>query len=285
MDYPATGPAISLVAKSVWPRHQRAAAMVARAAGLDGIELDGSGWLSDVFGSHSNAAPGAPDIDVTALWLPRTPDGPFHGWRQDRLVAAVHLLTEAAAPPRVVADRPLPNRGPLGNARQAAASPAFFTRLWSALPDNVRMTIALRPRQLAGGRDHLTEIAALRRFAEEWDLDVALDLSGPVDPRWEAEAAILRLMPRLQVIRFGPLTRGQWHGTEPRLATRVLSCAADLGYTGRISISAGVSGLSRWRMDKMVDATTLMVEIVRSRFDLGSQYDRDAADRQRFFSH
>ena len=45
------------------------------------------------------------------------------------------------------------------------------------------------------------QLGALRHFAEEWDLGVALDLTGRLDPTWEAEAAVTRLGQRLQLLR------------------------------------------------------------------------------------
>src|SRR3712207_9486683 len=45
-------------------------------------------------------------------------------------------------------------------------------------------------------------MTALRRLAEEWDFAIALDLIGPVDPRWEAEAPVSRLGSRLTLIRL-----------------------------------------------------------------------------------
>ena len=51
---------------------------------------------------------------------------------------------------------------------------------------------------------HPDRLVVLRRLAEEWDFDLALDLCGPIDPTWESEAAISKLMPRLTLVRIGP---------------------------------------------------------------------------------
>jgi hypothetical protein len=115
------------------------------------------------------------------------------------------------------------------------------------VPPTARLTLALRPESLLGTREHLDELVALRRLAEEWDFDLALDLNGPIDPAWESEAAVSKILPRLTVVRLGPLaSRPPGRGRE-RQTARVIAYLADLAYDETIAISAGVSF---WRPDR-----------------------------------
>ena len=281
MDSPAPPPAINLIARGVRPRGLGVAANVARRAGTDGIELDVGRWISllthrphDPFDDH-------PLVHIAAVWLPRPATGPVRAWQQERLIGEALSWARDRRPRRLVVDSPvLMGRSRLDG--QTTAASRSFACVWQRLSSHTRLTITLRPHQLQGGRDHLDEVLVLRRFAEEWDFDIALDLSGPCDARWEAEAAIWRLMPRLQLIRLGRLDGVSRQGTEPRLASRVLACAADLDYRGSVSITPAIAGPLGWREDRLVEATALVADLIRSRFDVRGPLGADARDPQRF---
>ena len=51
------------------------------------------------------------------------------------------------------------------------------------LSQSFQIVLGLPSNALKGGRPHLVQLGGIRRFAEEWDLSVALDLSGQFDPR------------------------------------------------------------------------------------------------------
>lgn len=104
---------------------------------------------------------------------------------------------------------------------------------------SARIAIGIRAVDFADDRRHLDQLAATRRLAEEWDLDVALDLTGSVSPYWEAEAAIVRLMPRLTVVRVHPWLSPGATGSSlgpPVVAQRTIAMLADQGYAGSISL-------------------------------------------------
>ena len=50
------------------------------------------------------------------------------------------------------------------------------------LSQSFQIVLGLPSNALKGGRPHLVQLGGIRRFAEEWDLSVALDLSGQFDP-------------------------------------------------------------------------------------------------------
>ena len=69
----------------------------------------------------------------------------------------------------------------------------------------IRLRLWLRSRLSITKAPEYTWIESpLRYVAEEWEVHIALDLTGAIDPRWEAEAAILRLGERLRLVRFAP---------------------------------------------------------------------------------
>jgi hypothetical protein len=117
--------------------------------------------------------------------------------------------------------------------------------LWSALRKRmrvaskgaVRLAIGVRGATMERGHDQLGELLALRHAAEEWDLDLALDLSGDVPHYLEAEAAILRLLPRLTLVRIPSWVSvtGELNTNDP-ISRRVVAILADQGYAGTISI-------------------------------------------------
>jgi hypothetical protein len=90
-----------------------------------------------------------------------------------------------------------------------------------------KLLIGLSSSQLRGGRPHLVQLGALRHFAEEWDLGVALDLTGRLDPTWEAEAAVTRLGQRLHLLRVRDTTPSRNAVGLDRVACRALHAAVD----------------------------------------------------------
>jgi hypothetical protein len=108
--------------------------------------------------------------------------------------------------------------------------------------NGVRIAISLMAENNEGTRAHLDRISNIRHFAEEWDLDLALDLTGAIDPRWEAEAAVLRMGERLQVVRLTPPTDDPRKPTYARpkdqMAHRVISTLIDTNFSGLLSLKA-----------------------------------------------
>ena len=215
----------------------------AQLAGLRQLDVELAGRMRGFQASTLVRAAADRGIAVRAIWLPQVSAG--RTWI-DRSASLAELAGELAAGSgarSLVLDRP---HGP-------PPSRAHQARLLRAVRDKVqrgaRLTFAIRPGELEGTREHLRALAALRRAAEEWDIDLALDLHGPIDPTWESEAAVSKVLPRLTVVRIGPIQsrppgRGRAHQT-----TRVLAFLADLGYRGTIAI---VSEAPFWRPDRAV---------------------------------
>jgi hypothetical protein len=110
-------------------------------------------------------------------------------------------------------------------------------RLRAKAAAGVRVAVGIRGSAIVQGHDQLGQLLNLRHSAEEWDLDLALDLAGDVPHYLEAEAAVLRLMPRLALVRIPSWVSatGELNTNDP-ISRRVVSILADQGYPGTISI-------------------------------------------------
>jgi hypothetical protein len=117
---------------------------------------------------------------------------------------------------------------------------AMAKTLRSELSERARIALAIRPRNAEGDRGHLTRLAMLRSVAEEWELELALDLTGDVDWLWEAEAAVAKTMPKLSFVRINyPPPLLDQH-VRNRLTQRTISACIDLQFDGVISLAPPV---------------------------------------------
>ncbi len=258
MIVPHTNPRISVALRS--PRLARVGDMISAAerAGILEVDLDVTGRrLSDPAG----IARGATNVGVAvrSIWLPDRSSTRM-GSRRRHLADDVARLAHELHPQSVIVDRPLN--------REDGQQTSLIRELKAALPAEIRLVYVLRPGSLAGTRDHLADLTAVRRNAEEWDLDLALDLHGPIDAKWEAEAAITKLRSRLTTVRFGPLTsRPPGRGRE-RATTRVLATLADSMFTGVISITPQVPLLRLPTTSVLATSCLDTVRFIRSRYEL-----------------
>ncbi|HET8523153.1 MAG TPA: hypothetical protein VFL82_07965 [Thermomicrobiales bacterium] len=151
----------------------------------------------------------------------------------------------------------------LGNGAPESVIKAV-ARWRNAYPESVapRVALALAPTDRSGGREHLQRLQLIRYLAAEWDLDLALDLLGRIDETWEAEAAVVKIAPRLRVLRIPYPIVSPVDTTRNRMAKRVLTAAIDSGYDGIISIAPP---LKPWNMSRHVvlDTSTEAVMALR----------------------
>jgi len=193
-----------------------AVAGVAAEAGFDSVDVDLTGrWGALRAGRVGEFGSGEP-LPIGAYWLPGD-----RRWAQivDRIGIAGGLQSWGS-PPRLIL--PLPA---MGGDRFRADVTGVARAVRQAAGDGVSITFAVRWEQLVGGRAHLAQLTLLRRLAAEWEFDLAFDLAGRVDPRWEAEAAVVRLGSRLRVVRIGgAVLKGSW-APPARLAARTMTAA------------------------------------------------------------
>ncbi|MFN8591320.1 MAG: hypothetical protein U0031_07630 [Thermomicrobiales bacterium] len=198
---------------------------VAAAAGADGIDVDATSAVGTWLAARYGADPGSEhQLPVRTIWV--LPDG-LRSSRVRRLVEAIDEH-QPDQPPRIVVMFPV-----IGSLRE-------LVRLFESVrtSSNGRATaIGLTSSLLKGGRPHLVQLGAIRRFAEEWDIEIALDLAGRFDPTWEAEAAVARLGHRLSVIRLLASAPSRGAIGRDRVACRALHAALDREDSLEISVA------------------------------------------------
>lgn len=195
---------------------------VAAISGITGIDVDATtslgAWLAARSGSLDQ-----PYVLVRSIWVP------LYGAESSRSRALIETLIERqpSQPPLVIAVTPC---------SLAIRDLARILQPISATSQPWRVGIGLPSSSLRGGRPHLVQLGALRRFAEEWDFALAVDLSGRFDPTWEAEAAIARLSDRLKVLRLRASAPARSAVGQDRVACRALHAAVDRGRSIDIAI-------------------------------------------------
>lgn len=138
---------------------------------------------------------------------------------------------------------------------------------------------------LAQPGSHLDHVANLRRMAEEWDLDLSLDLTGSNIEEWEAEATLMRLFPRLTMVRIRPLHASD--GTlspqsASRIAFRTIVMLADQAYSGLISIAPEVTELARFvpTSSPALEPSSLTRAEILAAYDRIDQHDITAQQKK-----
>ena len=188
--------------------HQAAAS-----AGVDGLDVDATTALGR-WQAARLAALDAANAPVRTLWVPA---GELQSPANRRLI-------ENIAGPRSGAGLSIVATLPTGAAlHELTTHLAFSVGAYESLP----VVLGLPSTALKGGRPHLVQLGGIRRFSEEWDLSVAIDLSGQFDPTWEAEAAISRLGERLTILRINASAPSRAAVGRDRVACRALHAAMD----------------------------------------------------------
>ncbi|MDQ3654238.1 MAG: hypothetical protein M3457_04065 [Chloroflexota bacterium] len=170
-------------------------------------------------------------VRVRSIWIPGSITGPFVEQRTSGLWHFLEYAAEQMGLRTVI----LPRSSEI--ARGTFLGGELRKRMQLAAHGSVRLAIGVRGSVVYRGHDQLAQLQTLRHSAEEWDLDIALDLAGNVPHYLEAEAAVLRLLPKLTLVRIPSWVSpsGELNTDDP-ISRRVVSILADQGYTGTISI-------------------------------------------------
>lgn len=206
----------------------RGLANLARLAGMYALDLDltGRGRLPDQHALSGIAT--EQTLRVKSVWLPAAlPSAPS----AERLIDLLRYARDELGLRSVIVPR-----------RESGKSPELRTRsvlrplLEEPESSCLRLVIAIDGSDIPSNRDQLSTLAAYKRFAEEWDVDLSLDMSHDADRAWEIEATIVRLMPRLHQVRL-PASLDD-HGVigSSRLVNRAITMLADQGFAGTISL-------------------------------------------------
>src|SRR5215213_10161356 len=196
-------------------------------AGIDGLDVDAASapgaWLA--------ARPRAVDdtyVPVKTIWLPASE---LRSLRSCRLIERIAEVQPDEIP-RVVAT--LPNGATIHDLMRHLEPGNWVNH-------SLRVVLGIPSATLKGGRPHLVQLGGIRRFAEEWDLSVAVDLSGPFDPTWEAEAAIARLGERLSLLRISASAPSRTAVGRDRVACRALHAAIDSDHVLEVAVASARS--------------------------------------------
>jgi hypothetical protein len=209
---------------------------LATTSGLIAIDLDvRSAWRMPSVDQLRIAHRSEP-VRIRSLWLPSTLTGMFARVRTDDLSELMRVARDDFGLQTLI----LP-RDRVGNSESALHLRTARDLAQRRTGRKVRLALGLQASDFRHDRWHLDQLLGLRRMAEEWDLDLALDLSGNVAPTWEAEAAVLRVLPALSVVRLGQWRRadgGMIASQEAQVAHRTIAILADQGFAGTIAIGA-----------------------------------------------
>jgi hypothetical protein len=196
----------------------------AAAAGVDGLDIDATStvgaWLATRLGESV-----ANNVPVRSVWLGAED---LHTARSRRVLDGI-TQRQPDARPLVVAV--LSSAYTLRDLTRTFEPERLISQPWP-------VALGLSSSALRGGRPHLVQLGGIRRFAEEWDISVAVDLSGQFDPTWEAEAAISRLGDRLSILRITAAAPSRTAVGRDRVACRALHAAIDRDQELDIAVTA-----------------------------------------------
>jgi len=196
----------------------------AAAAGVAGLDIDATSNVAAWLATRLRE-PVANGVPVRSVWLSSED---LHSPRSRRLLKVI-AQRQPDATPLVVA------------VLSGAYTLRDLTRTFEPGRLNAQpwpVALGLASSALRGGRPHLVQLGGIRRFAEEWDLSVAVDMSGQFDPTWEAEAAISRLGDRLSILRISAAAPSRAAVGRDRVACRALHAAIDRDQELDIAVTA-----------------------------------------------
>ena len=196
---------------------------LASLASADGLDVDATSALGAWLAARL-AASDAANVPVRSLWLPI---GELQSSPSRRLIESI-ADRQSNVGLCVVAALPVGT-----TLHDLTGHLALAAGTFQSLP----IVLGLPSAGLKGGRPHLVQLGGIRRFAEEWDLTVAIDLSGQFDPTWEAEAAVARLGERLGILRINASAASRVAVGRDRVACRALHAAMDRDHFLEVAVA------------------------------------------------
>ncbi|MCD6056707.1 MAG: hypothetical protein K0Q89_237 [Thermomicrobiales bacterium] len=219
---PSTSLAVTLSTKRV-VLPARMVHQVATLAGFEGLDVDVTTSLGRWLGARL-AASDLRNVPVRSLWVPA---GDIHSPASRRLIGDI-ANRQSDSCLSVVATLP---------AGATLNELATHFALQEGVHNSLPVALGLPSTALKGGRPHLVQLGVIRRFAEEWNLSVAIDLSGQFDPTWEAEAAVSRLGERLTKLRISASAPSRAAVGRDRVACRALHAAMDRDHFLEVAVA------------------------------------------------
>jgi len=243
-----------------------AIAAATRAAGFHAIDLDLT---------HNVIPPRWPGaaldgqwmgLRIRSCWLPPTLSGPLARRRALALLEFLRRGRDEAGLRTLVLPRSASGRGvPMATTVRELTSGTSGTHL--------KLAVAVDAATLAANPSQRNALQSIRRMAEEWDLEIALDLTVPTKSAWEAEAAVLRLLPRLRLVRL-PCRTNDVVDSVTRVVDRTVAMLADQGFAGTFSLMPPPAPALRPHPSKSADHARREAERILARYD---RIERDLA--------
>ncbi len=233
-------------------------------ADFDGIDLDATNDIRRMFIASRSMPKTLANRSICAVWL-RPLQLETTGLQPFRDIART---SGAERLPLVVVDVPAAVDPDEALGIQIAAG----VRLRAVTGPEAPIAIAIHADNREGSRYHLDRLTMVRHQVGEWDFQLALDLTSNTDGTWEAEAAMMRILPRLGMIRLTVPRTLLSGGIRWRIASRVVAAAADGGYRGMLSVAPELSLWEKLSVNALADrsamfATNLERRTVRVRGD------------------
>lgn len=257
-------PIVAIAGRPTLSGHLGRVATTAKAAGFHAIDLDLTGVMLPPRWPEPAQGQDWAGLRIRSCWLPATVGGPFARRRATALLEFLQRGRDEVGLRTLVLPRSAAGRGlPMAATIRELTQGNTGTRL--------RLAVAVDAASLAASASQRTALQSIRRLAEEWDLDIALDLTTPTRSAWEAEAAVLRLLPRLQLVRL-PCRNETVVDTSARVVERTVAMLADQSYGGTLSLMTPASLLSRNQPTHDAEVT------LRTYHDIMARYARIERD-------
>lgn len=201
-----------------------------------GIDLDGDNEVRRTLVAGRSLERAIAHRGIRSLWL-----RPIQLEGVGLIPLAATAVTAGHGRPRLLLVIDVPDA--VGRSDALALQVAAAKRVRAASERPLDIALAVRAENPDGSRRHLERATMLRHVCSEWDLQIALDLLPEPDATWEAEAALVRMLPRLAMVRIGVPRTVLSGGNRWRMASRVVATLTDGGYGGYLSL---VPELSFW---------------------------------------
>lgn len=222
------------VAASRWGR-LGAGLQAAELGGLFAVDLDlRAAWFAPEW---QRVAADADErlLRIRNVWIPGNYSGLFSMHRLNRLLAMVHQCRNQTGLRHLII--PINARNPWDDTPLGETIEAIVN---SGPPNGIRMMMGVTAASYGPDAPLQRErMQGLRRIAEEWDLDIALDITNNVPDRWEAEAIVAALGKRLAHVRLSSWIHPGGipdRSLEGRISERTIVMLVDQQYGGSIGV-------------------------------------------------
>ena len=211
-------------------------------------------------------------LRIRNVWIPGSYRGPLSMYRLNRLLGMLHQSRNQPGLRNLVV--PINARNPWDDTPLGETVEAIIN---SGPPNSVRMMLGVTAASYGPDAPLQRErMQGLRRIAEEWDLDIALDITNNVPDHWEAEAIVAALGKRLAHVRLSSWIHPGGipdRSLQGRLSERTIVMLVDQQYSGSIGVQLhrDVAG-TRIGSGHVSEHATMLQDDLTARYDRMEHY-------------